>query len=157
MKMKASAILLCGLLAVALNYSNAEQVSGPSNENNGVDYEVIDSGFSDKNSGEESMGYGDEIEEVTFREESPVGVMGASVEVSPEDSSMSDKQEVAEASTNEDQGSHKSKTGQKGQGEIDPSSNTEPKILKVQHTAQYKNEKPKVESGLGDWVFDYPK
>ena len=121
MKMKASAILLCGTLAIAPYLFATE------NESNEADYEVIEAGAPL------------EIEETTFSEDSSVGVMNEADEAQPESAPVADKQEI------------------EGVVENEPPLDSDPKILKVSHSAQYENAKPKVESEVGDWVFDYPK
>ena len=138
MKMKVGALVICGLLAVAQNFPGAEQINDPANEEN-INEET--SGVGDleaKRPGEEMKDF---IEEISFRENSPVGEMGY------QDDAPSEMDTETDARENSDKQSEMGSTA----------GGAAPKILKVKHTAQYNNARPKTEHGLGDWVFDYPK
>lgn len=136
MKMKVGALVICGLLAVAQNFTGAEQINDPGSEEN-IDKETA--GLGSWEAGQPGDKVRDLIEEISFSENSPAGEIG--------DDASSETGETPEAGENSDK---QSKMGSTGGGAA-------PKILVVKHTAQYNNVKPGAEQGLGDWVFDYPK
>lgn len=138
MKIKVGALVICGLLAVAQNFPGAEQVNDPGNE------EKLDkktAGLGGLEAGQPGDKVKGLIEEISFSENSPAGVMGH------QDDTSSEIEEAPDAGEKNDKQSEMGSTG----------GGADPKILIVKHTAQYNPARPKTEQGLGDWVFDYPK
>jgi len=137
MKMKVSAFVICGLLAVAQNFPGAEQINDPANESflsSSKESGTVNLEDSLKNRPES-------IEENSFSENSSIGEMGYRDNAS------------SEIDVETDVGENSDTQSEMGSTVGGPA----PKILKVKHTAQYNHARPKTEQGLGDWVFDYPK